>query len=165
LLCNTAGGEEPPGTLYFEINGRNISMACFIVPGTEAVVTTIVTKIIEKKEKKTDAEKLAQGVSVAEFNKEHFSSKLKRLNNLLWGGSGLLAFEHLWHGEIQPFFPFLTAASNPTDTAQMLHEMSTIGVSMALLVTAVWGVITYVTGKIENREDSAIDSVNKGVAK
>jgi hypothetical protein len=26
-------------------------------------------------------------------------------------------------------------------------------------------VITYVTGKIENREDSAIDSVNKGVAK
>jgi hypothetical protein len=146
-------------------NRREISMACFIVPGTEAVVTTIVTKVIENKDKKEAAEKLEQGVSVAEFNKEHFSSKLKRLNYLLWGGSGLLAFEHLWHGEIQPFFPFLTAASNPADTAEMLHEMSTVGVSMAVLVTAVWGVITFVVGKIENREDTAVDSSNKGVAK
>jgi hypothetical protein len=30
-------------------------MACFIVPGTEAVVTTIVTKVIETKEKTADA--------------------------------------------------------------------------------------------------------------
>jgi hypothetical protein len=140
-------------------------MACFIVPGTEAVVTTIVTKVIEHKEKKEEAEKLEHGVSVAELNKEHLSSKLKRLNYLLWGGSGLLAFEHLWHGEIQPFFPFLTAASNPADTAEMLHEMSTIGVCMAVLVTAVWGVMTFVVGKIENREDATADSLNKGVAK
>jgi hypothetical protein len=152
-------------SFLYENNRREISMACFIVPGTEAVVTTIVTKVIENKEKKEAAEKLEQGVSVAEFNKEHFSSKLKRLNYLLWGGSGLLAFEHLWHGEIQPFFPFLTAASNPADTAEMLHEMSTVGVSMAVLVTAVWGVITFVVGKIENREDTAVDSSNKGVAK
>jgi hypothetical protein len=136
-------------------------MACFIVPGTEAVITTIVTKVIERKEKKNEAEKLEHGVSIAELNKEHFSDKLKRLNYLLWGGSGLLAFEHLWHGEIQPFFPFLTAASNPADTAVMLHEMSTIGVSMAVLVTAVWGLITYVAGKIENRADAPIDSLNK----
>ena len=27
-------------------------MACFIVPGTEAIVTTAITKIVEKKEKK-----------------------------------------------------------------------------------------------------------------
>jgi hypothetical protein len=140
-------------------------MACFIVPGTEAVITTIVTKVIERKEKKNEAEKLEHGVSIAELNKEHFSDKLKRLNYLLWGGSGLLAFEHLWHGEIQPFFPFLTAASNPADTAVMLHEMSTIGVSMAVLVTAVWGLITYVAGKIENRADAPIDSLNKGGVK
>jgi hypothetical protein len=146
-------------------NRRKISMACFIVPGTEAVITTIVSKVIETKEKKEDAEKLEHGVSIVEFNKEHFSSKLKRLNYLLWGGSGLLAFEHLWHGEIQPFFPFLTAASNSADTAEMLHEMSTIGVSMSLLVTAVWGVITFVTGKIENREDASADSLNKEAAK
>jgi ABC-type uncharacterized transport system permease subunit len=49
-----------------------------------------------------------------------------------------LAYEHLWHGEVVPWFPFLTAASNPDDAATMLHEMSTVGVSMALLVTIVW---------------------------
>jgi hypothetical protein len=65
---------------------------------------------------------------------------LKPLNIMLWGGSALLAFEHLWHGEIVPWFPFLTAAENAEDTAVMLHEMGTIGVTMAVAVTAVWGV-------------------------
>ena len=127
-------------------------MACFLVPGTEAVVTTVVTKLIEKKENKDLSVKLENGVSVSELNKEKISNKIKPLNYLLWGGSGLLAFEHLWHGEIQPFFPFLTAASSPADTAEMLHEMSTIGVSMAVLVTVAWGVMTFVTGKIASRE-------------
>jgi len=58
--------------------------------------------------------------------------------NLLWGGALLLAFEHLWHGEVVPWFPFLTAASDPAETAVMLSEMSTVGVTMAVLVTAVW---------------------------
>ena len=53
----------------------------------------------------------------------------------------MLAFEHLWHGEISPFFPFLTAASNPQDTAVMLHELATVGVSMTVAVTAIWGVM------------------------
>ena len=136
-------------------------MACFIVPAAEAAVTTIVTKVMEKQEKKQDAEQMVKGVSLKELHKEHFSSKLKRLNYLLWGGSGLLAFEHLWHGEIQPFFPFLTAASNPADTAEMLHEMSTVGVSMAVLVTLVWGIITYVSTKIEMRDENLIPEVAK----
>ena len=136
-------------------------MACFIVPAAEAAVTTIVTKVMEKQEKKQDAEQMVKGVSLKELHKEHFSSKLKRLNYLLWGGSGLLAFEPLWHGEIQPFFPFLTAASNPADTAEMLHEMSTVGVSMAVLVTLVWGIITYVSTKIEMRDENLIPEVAK----
>ena len=48
------------------------------------------------------------------------------------------AFEHLWHGEVVAWFPFLTAASDPAETAVMLSEMSTVGVTMAVLVTAVW---------------------------
>ena len=28
--------------------------------------------------------------------------------------------------------------SNPDDTAEMLHEIATVGVSMAVLVTVVW---------------------------
>ena len=117
-------------------------MACFVVPAVEAAVTTIITKKIEKKEK---AEAKESSVSVTTC----FSRKLKWLNNMLWGGSALLAFEHLWHGEIVPWFPFLTNAVDPVNRAEMLHEMATAGVSMTLLVTALWAVIAGVSASIE----------------
>ena len=123
-------------------------MACFIVPGTEAIVTTIATKIIEKKEMSVDKS------DIKFEHKELLSAKLKRLNGLLWGGSALLAFEHLWHGEIQPFFPFLTAAADKTDAIDMLNEMSTVGVSMAVLVTAVWAVSNLVIAGNRKREEN-----------
>ncbi len=126
-------------------------MACFIVPATEAVVTTIVTKIVEMKEK----DKLTEtGTVEVSEKKTGFSRKLKWLNGLLWGGSALLAFEHLWHGEITPFFPFLTAASNPADAAEMLHEMATSGVAMAVLVTLVWGGMVLASTLIEKKSVS-----------
>lgn len=121
-------------------------MGCFIVPATEAVVTTVATKIIERKE---------YDDATAELKKVKLTSNLKKLNHMLWGGSGLLAFEHLWHGEIQPFFPFLSAASNPADTVEMLKEMSTVGVAMAVAVTAIWGVMTIVSNAIEKREETS----------
>ena len=34
--------------------------------------------------------------------------------------------------------PFLTAMADPADTVEMLHEMATVGVGMAVLVTLVW---------------------------
>ncbi|MCR5417065.1 MAG: hypothetical protein K6E79_09740 [Pseudobutyrivibrio sp.] len=113
-------------------------MACFTVPAAEAVVTTIVSKNLEKKGL-SQKENETTGVPMAK--------KLKWLNNLLWGGSVLLAFEHVWHGEIKPFFPFLTAMENPADTSEMLHEIATVGVSMAVLITAVW-VIMCITADI-----------------
>lgn len=122
-------------------------MACFIVPGTEAIVTTITTKIVEKKEASID------NADIKFEHKELLSTKLKRLNGLLWGGSALLAFEHLWHGEIQPFFPFLTAASNTEDAIEMLHEMSTVGVTMAVLVTGVWAVSNFVLSKKSDKTE------------
>jgi hypothetical protein len=115
-------------------------MACFLVPATEAVVTTIVQKAVKKAEVSSD--------SKSSNNKLRFSEKLKWLNGMLWGGSGLLAFEHLWHGEITPFFPFLTAANDPADTVEMLHEMATSGSAMAILVTAVWIVLAIAADKI-----------------
>ena len=115
-------------------------MACFIVPATEAIVTTVAQKIISKKEETENNKKSDNSI--------RFSEKLKWLNGMLWGGSGLLAFEHLWHGEITPFFPFLTAANDPADTAKMLHEMATSGSAMAVLVTAVWAGAVIVTNKL-----------------
>ncbi len=115
-------------------------MACFVVPATEAVVTTIVTKRVKHNEEKSG--KKPVGI--------RFSEKLGWLNKMLWGGSALLAFEHLWHGEIAPFFPFLTGASEP---AEMFAEMATNGVGMAAAVTLAWAGIVGVTGKLAKDEE------------
>jgi hypothetical protein len=70
--------------------------------------------------------------------------RLGWLNKMLWGGSILLAFEHLWHGEIVPWPPFLTAMKNPSDVAPMLHEIATVGTAMAVTVTVIWAVMVLV---------------------
>jgi hypothetical protein len=131
-------------------------MACFIVPMVEAVATTVTTKVLESKAKEQEVEGTQPVMRVHAAAK-----KFRVLSNLLWGGSALLAFEHLWHGEIVPWFPFLTAASNPVDAAQMLHEMSTIGVAMALLVTAIWGVGCLITHSMEKKEEAVTERIEK----
>lgn len=108
-------------------------MACFLISAAEAIVVTAVEKHEEKK--------TAAAHDHAKTNREAvipMRRKLKWLSNLLWGGTILLAFEHIWHGEIVPWFPFLTAMSDPADAAEMFHEMATIGVGMAVLVTVIW---------------------------
>ena len=126
-------------------------MACFIVPTAEAVVVTVVKKIAEKQEKYPDEVDIVLDGATEKAYKTPFSRKLKWLTNLLWGGSALLAFEHVWHGEVVPWFPFLTAAADPADAAEMLHEMATVGVSMAALVTLVWLAMLGVSAVIEKR--------------
>ena len=118
-----------------------IYMACFLVPAAEAIVTTVASKAMKKN---------AAPENEAE-TKITFGSKLNWLNNLLWGGSGLLAFEHLWHGEITPWFPFLTGAATPESTTEMLNEMSTVGVTMAVLVTLIWGGMMGISALIERK--------------
>ena len=117
-------------------------MACFLVSAAEAVITSAVAKSAEKHE--------AEHTTAVPF-----SRKVKWLSNMLWGGSALLAFEHVWHGEVAPWFPFFTAASNPADKAEMLHEMATVGVTMALLITAVWCGMLAVCAVFEKRERKA----------
>ncbi len=115
-------------------------MACFLVPTTEAIVTTIIKKTADNKAEK-------KGTEI----KNPFLKKMNWLNNMLWGGSALLAFEHVWHGEVTPFFPFLTNAATPESASEMLREMATSGVAMAALVSAVWVGMVLVTGAIEKR--------------
>ena len=141
-------------------------MACFTVPATEAIITTIAGKIIKSKEMKAG---LSGSVSTkADENTDNvpkilFSTKLGWLNKMLWGGSALLAFEHVWHGEVVPFFPFLTAVKDG-NVAEMLHEMATTGVTMALLVTGVWAIMVGVSSIIEkNSSKKENSSVINGV--
>lgn len=125
-------------------------MACFLVPAAEAVITTIAAKAMKSKEKEEIATiSFADGV-VEETTKIKFSTKLGWLNKLLWGGSALLTFEHVWHGEIIPAFPFLTAVQTG-ETAGMLSEMASAGTTMAVLITAVWCGMLAISAVIEKR--------------
>lgn len=137
-------------------------MACFLVSAAEALITTAVTKVVEKNEKKQNDLKISfDGEKVESASGIPFSRKLKWLNRMLWGGSALLMFEHIWHGEVVPFFPFLTAASNAEDASEMLHEMATVGVSMAVLVTVVWIGMVIVSSIIERRAEKEAKALVK----
>jgi len=112
-------------------------MACFLVPMGEAIVATAVQKVVENREKKVGGEGTKNtGLS--------WSRKLSWLNKMLWGGTALLALEHVWHGEVVPWPPFLTAMGNPADIGPMLHEMAIFGGAMAITITVVWGIMILV---------------------
>jgi hypothetical protein len=100
---------------------------------SEAIVMTVVQKVVEKRARRA-----------SEKTRSAWVRRLGWLNKMLWGGSILLAFEHLWHGEIVPWPPFLTAMKNPTDVGPMLHEIATVGTAMAITVTVAWAVLVLV---------------------
>ena len=109
-------------------------MACLLVPMAEAIVTTVVQKVVEHREKKAGIEKAVNaGIK--------WSRRLSWLNKMLWGGTIMLALDHILSGEIIFRPPFFTALANP---ATMLHEMATVGVAMAAAVTVVWGIMVLI---------------------
>ncbi len=120
-------------------------MACFLVPAAEAAIVSVASRLMKNKEEKNGSDSCAR---------LELSKKLGGLSKLLWGGSALLAFEHLWHGEITPYYPFLTAAADSEQTRVMLSEMGTVGVAMALTVTAVWAAVTAAVHFISTRNEA-----------
>lgn len=129
-------------------------MACFLAPAAEAVVVTIVKKAVEKKEKeqvKVNGIQTEDIVPAETEGKISFSKKLGWLTNLLWGGSFLLLIEHIWHGEIVPWAPFLTAMGSSEDAAEMVREIATAGTAMAVLITVVWVAMVAVVSVKQNK--------------
>lgn len=116
-------------------------MACFLIPTAEAIVTTVVAKRVKDAEKAGAADAKGTAQAARGDGGVPWKTKLSWLNGMLWGGAALLGLEHVWHGEVVFYPPFLTAMHSPADTAAMLREMGTVGVGMAVLVTAVWGVM------------------------
>lgn len=134
-------------------------MACVIVPAIEAVAVTAAAQIIAHQAKKVVKSPLyVTGSEITEKanRKLEVSKKLMWLAKLLLGGSFLLIFEHVWHGEIVPWFPFFTAAASPETASVMLHEMMTVGVTMSVLVTLVWGAMLIVSALFEKREKAVL---------
>jgi len=121
-------------------------MACLLVPAAESIVVAATKKVVEKNETSVDSTSIPMSV------------KLSWLSKLLMGGAILLLFEHVWHGEIVPWFPFLTAANDPTDFAEMLHEMATVGVTMTIVVTLVWAVACAVLEHALKKESQTVNA-------
>ena len=95
-------------------------MACFIAPMGLAIVTTIFRKKIPE------------------------NLKIGWLNVMIWGGVIMLAVEHIAHGEVVLYPPFLTAMQTPSEIPVMLQEMATIGGTMTIVIVAIWAVMVYV---------------------
>ncbi len=69
---------------------------------------------------------------------------MKWLSVMIWGSVLALTVEHIWHGEIVPYFPFLTAGAS-----EVLTEIAVIGVPMLLAVVGIWAAAVYAVNKWE----------------
>ena len=97
-------------------------MACFTAPLAAAIAAGIARRTVTKQES-------SETIS--------WATKLGWLEKLSFGGCALLAFEHIWHGEIIFQFPFLTGVRDG-NTAEVLREIATVGGTMTGLSLAVW---------------------------
>ena len=137
-------------------------MACFLATAAEAVAVAVIERAVRKREAVPVGSKSSgQGASISAGGEDGshggritMGRKLGWLRDMLAGGSALLAFEHVWHGEVVPWFPFLTAMNDPADAAAMMHEIATVGLSMAGLVTVVWLVMCKAADSLMGRSDS-----------
>lgn len=145
-------------------------MACFVAPAVEAAVVSAVRHTHEKKVKnqlcsEQQVEHLPQTECASVQNRTYsgyLMSKLQKLSTLLWGGSFLLLIEHIWHGEIVPWFPFFTAFKNPDGILPMMYEIATVGTAMAFTVTAAWLIGSTVCYERDKRRALLSDAVKEG---
>ncbi len=86
-------------------------MSCFLVPMTQAIITSACRRHQEKSIS-------GPGASVLKRN-------LPALEKMLWGGTVVLLVDHAIHGELFSF---------------SLRELLTVGVPMSVILTTVWAV-------------------------
>ena len=110
-------------------------MACFTVTTVAAIGVGVVRHVVKHNEKKADPTR----VDPIKLDNVPVSKKLGFLELGLWGGSFILAGEHVFHGEVTYKFPWLTAVAEG-ETSEMLMEMGTVGVGMLLTIVGVWGI-------------------------
>lgn len=97
-------------------------MACFFVPMGLGIITTLLSKAFPKR------------------------LNINWLNTILWGAVLVLMVEHIAHGEITPYPPFLT-----TGIFEILPEMISVGGPMTLFSTALWASIVTVNELISQK--------------
>lgn len=106
-------------------------MACFLVTTVAAIGVGAARHAVKHSEKKKPELEIEE--------KFINSKKLGYLELTLWGGSFLLAGEHVFHGEVTYKFPWLTAATEGSEAvSEMFTEMGTVGVGMLAILVVAW---------------------------
>ncbi len=93
-------------------------MACFLAPAAAAIAATAVRKKIPEK------------------------YHIDWLVSMLWGGVVMLAVEHIAHGEVVLYPPFLTAG-----LLEVFPEILRVGVPMALSIFLIWGIMVMIAAR------------------
>ena len=117
-------------------------MACFAVSAVAGVGVAVMRHIVKHHEnqlvlagRENPVEKFGSDVK--------WSKKLGYLELTLFSGSFVLAAEHIIHGEVVPFPPFLTAMESAEETAEMWQEIGTVGVGMFVILLIAWAIATF----------------------
>ena len=139
-------------------------MACFTVSAVAAIGVGVARHIVKHHENKLALANREKPVE--KFGSDvKWSKKLAYLELMLGSGSLILAAEHMIHGEVTPYPPFITAMSDPEETAVMWSEIGTVGVAMLLILLAAWGIGVLVVDAIKYRKRKAAPQLNKAEAK
>ena len=64
----------------------------------------------------------------------------------------MLAVEHIAHGEVILYPPFLTAMQNSADKPIMLQEMATVGGTMTLAIFILWLILVSISQKMKKTQ-------------
>ena len=97
-------------------------MACVVVPTAAAMVITVIGKKVPEK------------------------YHMNWLISMMWGGAVMLSVEHIAHGEIVLYPPFLTAGLH-----EVLPEMLKVGVPMTLAIVLIWAVMVAMSARMSKR--------------
>ena len=146
-------------------------MACFLAPAGAAVVTTVVRNVLQNKEKALSTAGADPKSRTAETDaaprvvraEGKWTQRLGWLNTMLWGGVALLCLEHIWHGEVVPWPPFLTALETPGAVGPMFREIVTVGLAMTAVIFVVWGIMVAIAA-MRKRQAAAADLPDAPVA-
>ena len=125
----------------FPERNKEANMACFTAPLAAAIAAGVARRTVAKKSDTPET------IS--------WATKLGWLEKLSFGGCALLAFEHIWHGEIIFQFPFLTGVRDG-NTAEVLREIATVGGAMTALILATWIGMLIVSSAIVKRTPAAV---------
>jgi len=99
-------------------------MACFLAPMAAGLITIVFRKKVPA------------------------ALKISWLNIMLWGGVAMLVIEHIAHGEIVFYPPFLTAMQNPADIPVMLQELAIVGGLMTIAIVFVWVILVAIASRM-----------------